>query len=210
MVFLERRKAKPTLRVRSSESSRGRNTVSNSAQYDLDGLKVLLVDDNIHMRRILRTILNAFGVKDITEAEDTSTGLKEALDANLDLIICSWLMDVIEGPEFVKLIRCGENSLNPYIPIIMMSAFTERYRVIQARDAGVNEFLAKPVSPASLYQRIVRIIEKPRPFIRTATFFGPCRRRKTLGPPHGTAERRQTAPTPAVAPPEKQPDLAQG
>jgi CheY-like chemotaxis protein len=184
--------------------------VSNSALYDLGGLNVLLVDDNIHMRRIIRSILNAFGVKDITEAEDTSSGLKEALNTNLDLIICSWLMDVIEGPEFVKLIRCGENSVNPYIPIIMMSTFTERYRVIQARDAGVNEFLAKPVSPASLYQRIGSIIEKPRPFVRTATFFGPCRRRRTMGPPHGIAERRQADPTPTAVKTEKLRDVAQG
>jgi len=139
-------------------------------------------------------ILSSLGVKNITEAEDTSAALKEAQDPNLDMIICSWLMDVIEGPEFVKMIRCGENSVNPYIPIIMMSAFTERYRVIAARDAGVNEFLAKPVSPMSLYQRIVSIIEKPRPFIRTPSYFGPCRRRKTLGPPHGCAERRKANP----------------
>jgi len=155
------------------------------------------------MRRIIRTILNSLGVKNITEAEDTSSALKEAQDPNLDMIICSWLMDVIEGPEFVKMIRCGENSVNPYIPIIMMSAFTERYRVIAARDAGVNEFLAKPVSPMSLYQRIVSIIEKPRPFIRTASYFGPCRRRKSLGPPHGCAERRKASPTPATAKTEK-------
>jgi len=173
--------------------------VSTSGQYDLDGLNILLVDDNQHMRKILRSILNSLGVKNITEAEDTSAGLREAQDANLDMIICSWLMDVIEGPEFVQLIRRGENSVNPYIPVIMMSAFTERYRVIQARDAGVNEFLAKPVSPASLYQRIVKIIEKPRPFVRTATFFGPCRRRQTLGPPHGCAERRHANPTPVTA-----------
>lgn len=107
-------------------------------------------------------------------------------------------MDVIEGPELVKMIRCGENSANPYIPVIMMSAFTERYRVIAARDAGVNEFLAKPVSPKSLYQRIVSIIEKPRPFIKTPTYFGPCRRRKSMGPPQGCAERRRSSPTPVA------------
>ncbi|MDA1325223.1 MAG: response regulator [Proteobacteria bacterium] len=184
--------------------------MSTPGLYDLAGINVLLVNDNIHMRRIIRTILVSLGVKNITEAEDTSSGLKEARNADLDLIICSWLMDVIEGPEFVQLIRRGENSVNPYIPIIMMSAFTERFRVMQARDAGVNEFLAKPVSPTSLYQRIVSIIEKPRPFIRIASFFGPCRRRQTLGPPHGIAERRQTNPTPTAAPAEKPRDVAQG
>ena len=177
--------------------------MSNIGYYDLDGLDILLVEDNQYMRRIIRAILSSLGVKNIREAEDAATGLKEAQDPGLDLIICSWLMDVIEGPEFVKMVRCGENSKNPYVPIIMVSAFTERFKVMKARDAGVNEFLMKPVSPLSLYQRIVAIIEKLRPFIRTATFFGPCRRRQALGPPHGCAERRQVDPTPVTTKTEK-------
>ncbi len=151
------------------------------------------------MRGIIRSILISLGVKNITEAGDAAAGLKVAQQADVDMIICSWLMDVIDGPEFVQMIRCGENSKNPYVPIIMMSAFTEKFRITEARDAGVNEFLAKPLSPKSLYQRIVRIIEKPRPFVRTTSFFGPCRRRRTLGPPKGCADRRQADPTPVTA-----------
>ena len=115
---------------------------------------------------------------------------------DIDLVICSWLRDIIKGPEFVKMVRSGKNTKNPYIPIIMLSAFTEAFRITEARDAGVNEFLAKPVSPKALYQRIVAVIEKPRPFVRTATYFGPCRRRQTLGPPAGYPERRVADPTP--------------
>lgn len=165
-------------------------------QFDLDGLEVLLVEDNPHMRRIIRSILTMLGVKVVREAGDAEEGLKMAQEGDADLIICSWLMDVLDGPEFVKMIRSGADSKNPYIPIIMLSAFTEKFRVTDARDAGVNEFLAKPISPKSLYQRIARIIEKPRPFVRTASFFGPCRRRQDLGPPGGSVDRRQADPTP--------------
>jgi CheY-like chemotaxis protein len=173
--------------------------LSTLGHYDLNGLDVLLVEDNQHMRRIIRSILNSLGVKAIAEAGDAEAGLTMAQESNIDLILCSWLMDEIDGPEFVKRIRRGQNSKNPYVPIIMLSAFTEIYRITQARDAGVNEFLAKPLSPKSLYQRIVMIIEKPRPFVRSASYFGPCRRRQTLGPPNGCAERRQKNPTPVAA-----------
>lgn len=167
--------------------------------YDLGGLNVLLVEDNHHMRRIVRTILNSVGIKNIKEAEDAATGLTLAQERGIDLIICSWLMDIISGPEFVKMVRRGKNSKNPYVPIIMLSAFTEKFRIEQARDAGINEFLAKPVSPKALYQRIVTVIEKPRPFVRTATYFGPCRRRQSLGPPAGCPERRVADPTPVTS-----------
>ena len=162
------------------------------------------------MRRIIRTILNSLGVKKIREAEDAATGLLMAQEAGIDLIICSWLMDIVEGPEFIQMIRRGQNSKNPYIPIIMLSAFTEKFRITQARDAGVNEFLAKPISPKTLYQRIVTIIEKPRPFVRTDTFFGPCRRRQSLGPPTGCPERRIADPTPVADKADKLQGVAPG
>lgn len=175
--------------------------------YDLGGLKILLVDESVHMRWIIRSILTSLGVKDVREAEDSSAALTEAQDPYFDMIICSWLTEGIDGPEFVKMIRTGENSKNPYVPIIMASAFTEIFRITEARDAGVNEFLAKPLSPKVLYQRIVTIIEKPRPFARSASFFGPCRRRQNLGPPRGCVERRLADPTPVSAKFEKLQDV---
>ena len=62
-------------------------------------------------------------------------------------------------------------------PLVLMSGHTEQWRVNMARDAGVNEFLAKPISAKTLYDRILAVIEKPRPFVRTKNYFGPCRRR---------------------------------
>jgi DNA-binding response OmpR family regulator len=73
----------------------------------------------------------------------------------------------------------------------MLSGYTEYRRVTEARDAGVNEFLAKPISAKALYQRFASIIDNPRPFIRTKHYFGPDRRRQNLGPPRGTPERRK-------------------
>jgi DNA-binding response OmpR family regulator len=90
-------------------------------------------------------------------------------------------------------VRTAKDSPNPYVPIIMLSGFTEHRRITEARDAGINEFLAKPISAKSIYQRVATIIDNPRPFIRAKNFFGPDRRRQNLGPPRNVPERRQDA-----------------
>jgi DNA-binding response OmpR family regulator len=64
----------------------------------------------------------------------------------------------------------------------MLTGHSEKKRVIAARDAGVTEFLAKPISAKGLYQRILNVVANPRPFIKTKTYFGPDRRRNTNPP----------------------------
>lgn len=73
----------------------------------------------------------------------------------------------------------------------MLTGYTEHQQVVEARDAGVNEFLAKPISAKPLYQRLAAIIDNPRSFVRTKSYFGPDRRRQNLGPPRGISERRK-------------------
>jgi len=83
----------------------------------------------------------------------------------------------------------GANN-NPYVPIIMLTGHSEKKRVIAARDAGVTEFLAKPISAKWLYQRVLNVVANPRPFIRTRSYFGPDRRRNT-NPNYIGPERRK-------------------
>ena len=100
-----------------------------------------------------------------------------------DVLIVDWHMQPLDGLDFVRLVRTASDSPNPYVPIIMLTGYTEYARVVEARDAGINEFLAKPISAKSLYLRFAAIIDNPRPFIRTKKYFGPDRRRQELGPP---------------------------
>src|SRR6185437_7982299 len=83
----------------------------------------------------------------------------------------------------------GANS-NPYVAIIMLTGHSEKKRVVAARDAGITEFLAKPISAKGLYQRIVNVVANPRPFIKTKTYFGPDRRRN-VNPNYVGTERRK-------------------
>jgi CheY-like chemotaxis protein len=160
--------------------------------YRLDRVCVMIVDDNKHMRGLVRTVLEALGVGRIVEARDGETALERMQENSVDLIIADWHMDGMDGLKLTRFIRNSEDSPDRFIPIIMLTGHTEAGRVTEARDCGVTEFMAKPVSARALYARISAIIENPRPFVRTKGYFGPDRRRRMIpfdGPDRRTAEQ---------------------
>lgn len=148
-----------------------------ASEYDLSNLNVLLVEDNKHMQLMVKEILRSFRIKNVRAAEDGADAIKELRTFAVDLIIADWNMHPIDGLEFVRMVRNDSDSSNPYVPIIMLTGHTETHRVFEARDSGITEFLAKPVSSKGLYQRICMVIEKPRQFVKTKRFAGPDRRR---------------------------------
>ncbi len=148
--------------------------------YRLDRLNFLVVDDNKHMRALVKTILFALGAKIVSEAVDGADALKALSHLTPDIVICDWNMSPLDGMDFVRLVRTGEDSPNPFVPVIMLTGHTETSRVVEARDAGVNEFLAKPISANGLYRRIRAIIENPRLYIKNKGYFGPDRRRRQV------------------------------
>lgn len=144
---------------------------------DFTTLAVLVVDDNRHMRTVVRTILEALGVRQIREAADGADALQKFSLFQADLIICDRVMQPMDGVEFVMRVRTGTDSPNPYVPIIMLTAHTEVQRIVEARNAGVHEVLAKPISAKALAERITALFENPRPFVRSGDYFGPSQRR---------------------------------
>lgn len=159
------------------------------AGYRLDAVHVMVADDNAHMRELLVTILDALGVGRVHTASDGGAAIRKMREHPCDILIADWNMEPMDGVELVRRVRRGEGDIDPYLPVIMLTGHTERARVTMARDAGVTEFMAKPVSARSLYARIVSVIEHPRPFIRTKDYFGPDRRRQSL--PFQGPDRRQ-------------------
>ncbi len=145
--------------------------------YDLSNLNILLVDDNEHMIHLIRTLLRALKIKNVQSATDGLRGFEAFKVRPVDIIITDWAMEPVDGIEFTRMVRNAPDSPNPYVPVVMMTGHSDLARVKAARDAGVTEFLAKPVSAKSLYTRLVEIIENPRPFVRSKTYFGPDRRR---------------------------------
>jgi CheY-like chemotaxis protein len=159
-------------------------------RIDFNRLRFLVIDDNQHMRRILRTLLHSFGTREVYEAEDGAAGLEAFMHHIPDIVIADWAMPIFDGLELTQMIRQPGANGNPFVPIIMLTGHSEKKRVIAARDAGVTEFLAKPVSAKALYQRIMNIVVNPRPFIKTRSYFGPDRRRN-LNLTYAGAERRK-------------------
>lgn len=161
--------------------------------YNIEKVNFLVIEDSDHMRSLVRNILNALGVQYIREARDVP-GAYELLGAfPIDIIICDWQMMPVSGLDFVKQLRANKESPYRFMPIIMLTAHSEAKRVTEARDAGVNEFVIKPIAAKTLYTRIREIIKNPRPFIETRDYFGPDRRRKQAR--YDGAERRAGKPT---------------
>lgn len=141
-------------------------------------ITVLVVDDNAHMRTIIRELLRGSGINSVKEASDPVDAFEILKNTQIDLILADLSMPIIDGVEFVKMVRTSADSPNPYMPVIMITGHSERTRVTAARDAGVNEFLVKPVTAKALIERLSMIVENPRPFVKSSTYFGPCRRRR--------------------------------
>jgi two-component system, chemotaxis family, chemotaxis protein CheY len=159
-------------------------------RIEFNRLRFLVIDDNAHMRRMLRTLLHGFGAREVHEAEDGAAGLEAFTHHMPDIVITDWAMPIFDGLELTQMIRQPGANANPYVSIIMLTGHSEKKRVVSARDAGVTEFLAKPISAKGLYQRIVNVVANPRPFIKTKTYFGPDRRRN-VNPNYVGTERRK-------------------
>ncbi len=132
------------------------------------------------MLDLTRSLLEAFGVKTVYTAQDGEAGFHEYSRFQQDIIIADWMMKPMDGISLTRKIRNDPRSPNQFVPVILMTGFSERRRVIQARDAGVTEFLVKPFNARDLYRRINQAIERPRQFVRSESFFGPDRRRRAM------------------------------
>lgn len=145
-------------------------------RFDL--LKILMVDDNHHMRVLIAEILRAIGVRHVFEATDGAEALQLMRTHNIDIVMTDLAMQPLDGIDFVRLLRNSPDSPNQMCPVIMITGHSTHRRVKEARDAGVTEFLAKPVTAKGVIERINLVVEHPRSFIRTEDFFGPDRRRR--------------------------------
>jgi CheY-like chemotaxis protein len=144
--------------------------------HALETLKVLVVDDNAHVRAIARGILKSAGVGEIREAPNGRQALDVLKEWEADLVIIDFQMSPVDGLELTRRIRDPKGSPNPFMPIVMMTSYADRRLVIEARDAGVSEFLVKPVTAKGLLDRVEAAVFKPRPFVETDDYFGPTRR----------------------------------
>jgi CheY-like chemotaxis protein len=139
-------------------------------------LRVLVVDDNPFMRTLVRNMLSSIGVKTIFEAGDGIAALDMIRSMFPDVVVLDWEMPLLNGPELVRIVRSPGAFPMPDIPIIMLTAHGDRWRVTESVKIGVNEFLCKPVSAKALFDRLISILLKPRESVQLGEYYGPAPR----------------------------------
>lgn len=157
--------------------------------YTLEKARILVVDDMKPMLSLAKSVLKIFGFHNVYAADNGQEAFELVCKHDPDIVITDWMMEPVDGLELTAMIRKNPMAPNPYVPVLMMTGFSSRLRVENARDIGVTEFLVKPFSSRDLYSRIVQIIEKPRQFVDAGTFFGPDRRRKLVKDYEGPRRR---------------------
>jgi two-component system, chemotaxis family, chemotaxis protein CheY len=143
-------------------------------------LHVLIVDDNNHMRRLLRGILEGLGIVHIQDVENGVVALNQSRLNIPDIIITDMMMTPIDGLEFARLLRDDPTHPATGVPVVMVTGYAEKQLVESARDAGITEFRAKAVTVDGAEARLRSVVENPRQFIRSSAFVGHDRRRRQV------------------------------
>jgi two-component system, chemotaxis family, chemotaxis protein CheY len=142
-------------------------------------IKILIVDDDYHMRKVVRTMLSAIGVREIYDASDGMAGLQAIRTIIPDVVILDWEMPHVSGAEFVRTVRSPDSFPFPHVPIIVLTGHGERSCVVNAVQLGANEYLLKPVSTKALFDRLISVLAKPRPMVKNGNYYGPAPRQST-------------------------------
>jgi two-component system, chemotaxis family, chemotaxis protein CheY len=161
-----------------------------NATINLRDLVILLADSNSYLRRVVTGMLRGFGANKIMEAEDSTRLFNALTGQKIDLLLCDAQLPSLGGLKATRTIRRNAKNENRTIPILLMTSYATEMVIKNARDAGANMVISKPMSPSSLYDRLGWIAFNPRPFVDAANYFGPDRRFKIEGYPGGVGRRK--------------------
>jgi two-component system, chemotaxis family, chemotaxis protein CheY len=170
------------------------NSSTDRAKVRLKDIHILLADKDPCLSHVMIQNLRAMGFTRITYAKSGNETIRALRENEVHVVVTERNLNDADGLELVRSVRAGKHPQHRSVPIIMLSGLAEEEDVIAARDAGINEYLAKPFSSKMLYSRIEQIVDKPRNFLVSETYTGPDRRRRGT-PPEGVADRRICTPT---------------
>ncbi len=147
-------------------------------KIDLSEIRFVVIDPNPTSMELTRDVLGMMGARQIRKCTTTDKAIEALRSDPFDIVITEWNTTPLSGLEFVEYIRTSRESPNRLMPILLMTARSEEEYVVQARDRGITEFLAKPFTVEGFHRRLVSMIAFPRPFIDAERYFGPDRRRR--------------------------------
>jgi len=126
---------------------------------DLDfSIKVLVVDDMSTMRRIVKNVLKQIGYTDMDEAENGEEGLKKLRVGGYGLVVSDWNMPVMSGIELLKAIRADPEL--KHLPVLMVTAEAQKENIMEAVQAGVNNYVVKPFTAEALQEKLTKVFAK--------------------------------------------------
>jgi two-component system, chemotaxis family, chemotaxis protein CheY len=162
------------------------------ARYDINlrDLVILVADPSSYMSMLIHSMLRGFGSNKVLEARSSTNVFQVLTNQKIDILICDARLPPHGGLPLTRAIRRKQDNANRTIPILIMTGDGREASVKLARDAGANMVIAKPMSPATLYDRLAWIAFNPRQFVDTPTYFGPDRRFKIEGYPNGSGRRK--------------------
>lgn len=168
----------------------------------------LVADSSAFFSRLVHGILRSFGSTKVLEVRSTWDVLRTLSGRNVDVLICDAKLPPHGGDSLIRAIRRKADHEHRTIPILLMTSDPREQMIFRARDAGANMVVAKPLSPANLYDRLAWIALTPRQFIDSPNYCGPDRRFKIEGWPNGIGRRKTDQVAPIAA--ETGPALEQG
>ncbi|EFH75998.1 chemotaxis protein CheY [Vibrio cholerae MAK 757] len=133
--------------------------ISNSVEAILNkNMKILIVDDFSTMRRIVKNLLRDLGFNNTQEADDGLTALPMLKKGDFDFVVTDWNMPGMQGIDLLKNIRADEEL--KHLPVLMITAEAKREQIIEAAQAGVNGYIVKPFTAATLKEKLDKIFER--------------------------------------------------
>lgn len=161
-----------------------------NAKVDLTRARALLFDDNQVHLNLLSNVLTSFDLRRQTKVQNFRDAKAAAGGAEFDLVLVEAALAKGQGFEFIRWLRREGPEFNRTTSVLVVTSGTRMDQIHQARDAGANFVLAKPVTPPVLLQRIIWLGRDKRLFVEAESYCGPDRRFKAFGPPVGTKGRR--------------------
>jgi two-component system chemotaxis response regulator CheY len=121
-------------------------------------MKILIVDDFSTMRRIVKNVLNDIGFSNTVEAEDGNGALAVLAQGGIDFVVTDWNMPNMTGIELLRAIRADARFAK--LPVMMVTAEAQRDQIVEAAKAGVNGYIIKPFTAATLKEKMDKIFER--------------------------------------------------
>ncbi|MCH7937204.1 MAG: response regulator [Proteobacteria bacterium] len=160
---------KPKCPPLDEKTIKGTQELSENFTFDLTQLNVLVVDDSQFCRRTVRDSLSLFGIRHMAEASDAVEAINVLKENPIDLVLADYEMPYVSGVEMTRMIRKGAEVRDPAVPNVIVSSFTEQFRIREALAAGVQEYVVKPFSPEKLIQHIVHALNCPPSILEIAS-----------------------------------------